>query len=450
MPVVTEEKAPLFTITLTARWRRWAGRVLLCLVMVGGLLFACDRLLVIHVHVAGHRLFTHTVDDVRQAVSQTVERPLILRWEGRLYQFSPADLGVHVDAQMALAKALDAADASIGARLWQWLRGVPLELSVQVPVTIDQEVMRNAVLRTIGDLERQPTNARLLNATAASHVVAGQWGRLLDAEALSTLVATTVLLDSEREIVIPIIVVPPEVQAEVIAQWGNLYVLGQALTSFDSSQQGRSENIRLGAKMMDGVVLRPGDEFSLNIATGERTEQVGYKPAPVIVEGELVPGIGGGVSQLASTVYNAALLAGMRITEYHSHSQPVPYLPIGRDATVWYGQLDLRFVNPLPDPVVINADAGRDWVRVEVRSPAPSGVSVRLSTEVVEEYPVPVESQVDASLAPGERVRVQVGRPGKRVRLQQSIYEGNELIEIRRLDAVYRPQAEVWIVGKAH
>ena len=85
-------------------------------------------------------------------------------------------------------------------------------------------------------------------------------------------------------------------------------------------------------------MLWPGDEFSLNRATGERTEETGYREGTVIVEGELASGIGGGVSQLASTLFNAALAAGLELTEYHNHTLPVPYLPLGRE-TQPYGMV---------------------------------------------------------------------------------------------------------------
>src|SRR5690606_12431425 len=111
---------------------------------------------------------------------------------------------------------------------------------------------------------------------------------------------------------------------------------------------------------------------------------------------------------------NDALLAGLYVTEYHSHSQPVPYLPVGRDATVWYGLLDLRFVNVLELPVLVHATAGNDWVEVSIQSPLPPSRYARIDTSVVETFTAPVETVYDATLAPGETRLVTPGRTGQR------------------------------------
>lgn len=121
--------------------------------------------------------------------------------------------------------------------------------------------------------------------------------------------------------------------------------IGQYTTHFDSSQINRTENIRLAAKALDGKRLAPGERFSFNRSVGERNVEAGFKVAQIIEGDAFVPGLGGGVCQVSSTLYNAVLLAQLDILERHQHSLPVNYVPSGQDATVAYGVLDFRFKN---------------------------------------------------------------------------------------------------------
>jgi vancomycin resistance protein YoaR len=130
-----------------------------------------------------------------------------------------------------------------------------------------------------------------------------------------------------------------------------------------SGSAGRRENIRLAASLLNYTLLYPGQSFSFNLTIGPITEARGFRKAPVIIGEELVPGVGGGVCQVATTLFNAAVSAGLSILERHGHSRPVSYVPPGRDATVAQYYKDLRFRNITKDPVLIRAgsDGHRVW-----------------------------------------------------------------------------------------
>jgi vancomycin resistance protein YoaR len=116
----------------------------------------------------------------------------------------------------------------------------------------------------------------------------------------------------------------------------------------------RNKNIRLAVTTIDGALLSPGETFSLKQTIGRPTQASGYRTAPVFVNAETVPGIGGGLSQVTGTLFNAAALAGLKIVEVNPHSRPVSYIPVGRDATYSHGAKDLRFVNQTGAPVYIS------------------------------------------------------------------------------------------------
>ncbi len=134
-------------------------------------------------------------------------------------------------------------------------------------------------------------------------------------------------------------------------------LLSQFSTVFTYTDKGRATNIEIAARSISGTIVMPGEEFSFFDVVGECTVPKGYCESTIFYGGELARGIGGGICQVSSTLYNTALSAGMKITERHPHSMRVSYAQPGRDATVNYGYLDLRFVNPYDKPVKIVATA---------------------------------------------------------------------------------------------
>lgn len=137
-------------------------------------------------------------------------------------------------------------------------------------------------------------------------------------------------------------------------------------TDYSKSSAERKHNIALAAKSLDKTFVDVGGEFSFNRTVGARTEKRGYKPAKIIVKGDFVEGVGGGVCQVSTTVYNAAIRAGLYITEVHGHSLAVSYVKPSCDAMVNSGSADLRFVNRTHNPVIIRTatDGKRLTVRV--------------------------------------------------------------------------------------
>lgn len=125
-------------------------------------------------------------------------------------------------------------------------------------------------------------------------------------------------------------------------------------TSFDSKQS-RAVNIALAASRLNGMVIQPGQHFSFSDAIGERTAENGYVVAPTFLNKEVVPGMGGGICQVSSTMYAAMLQGGIQATQRHAHSLPVSYIPEGMDATISAGTKDLTFTNNFTYPIVINA-----------------------------------------------------------------------------------------------
>ncbi len=143
----------------------------------------------------------------------------------------------------------------------------------------------------------------------------------------------------------------------------------QVLSSFRTYVRGTSQrinNIELAIISINNTLLWPGEVFSFNKTVGPRTLERGFKPAPVIIGGEMEIDFGGGVCQTASTLYNAVMLAKLTVLERHPHSRPVHYVPEGQDAAVNYGSMDMRFANNTKGPIIIKASMNKGSLLVEI------------------------------------------------------------------------------------
>ena len=158
------------------------------------------------------------------------------------------------------------------------------------------------------------------------------------------------------------------------------------LASFSTSLVGRTygqrHNALLAVRKLNGVVVRPGEEFSFNVCVGSWSRDQGYRRAPVSYNGTLISDWGGGVCQTSTTLYNAALLAGMQVTDRNPHRFAPEYVPPGRDAAVAYDDIDLKFKNPLPYAVTLKGQVENERLEISFYSVKPLAVKPEIVTEI--------------------------------------------------------------------
>jgi hypothetical protein len=184
-------------------------------------------------------------------------------------------------------------------------------------------------------------------------------------------------------------------------------LIGSCSTRLDGNPD-RTHNIRLCARRLNNRILSPGSRFSFNYVVGKRTLGRGFRKAPVLFLDEMSERVGGGVCQVSSTLYNAALLADLMPVERYKHSSRVYYVPVGQDATVSYGHRDLILLNPFDFPVRLRAHAGRSALTVSFYAERPLPYQVRIERTIRD-----IEAPFDTSSArPGLEVRVYRVRVG--------------------------------------
>ncbi len=188
--------------------------------------------------------------------------------------------------------------------------------------------------------------------------------------------------------------------------------LGSYKSNFNSGDRSRSSNIYLAAKLINDVILMPGDVFSYNDIVGERSAARGFKVAHVYMNNEVVDGIGGGICQVSSTLYCATLYANMEIVTRTNHQLPVSYVPLGQDATVDYGNIDFKFKNNTGYPLKVAAGGSGGTVTVSLLGYRDDTVKVEVTPVRISTIPSPVTEKQDPSLPQGERKIEKKGADG--------------------------------------
>jgi vancomycin resistance protein YoaR len=210
----------------------------------------------------------------------------------------------------------------------------------------------------------------------------------------------------------------------------------------------RIHNVQLVSHLIDGHVIAPGATFSFNQATGARTAAKGFLEAPVIINGELETGLGGGVCQVSTTVFNAAYEAGLPITARTNHALYISHYPQGRDATVDYPDIDLKFVNDTGHWLLL-----RTWVGTSSLTVALYGTPIhrRVVSDVsplVVVSPPPVKKIPDPSLAAGRQVVQDPGDPARKTSVRRRVYTAaGKLLSDTTFFSSYRAQPEIVLVG---
>jgi vancomycin resistance protein YoaR len=210
----------------------------------------------------------------------------------------------------------------------------------------------------------------------------------------------------------------------------------------------RIHNVQLVARLVDDKLIAPGATFSFNGTTGERSVEKGFLEAPVIVNGELQTGVGGGVCQVSTTVFNAAYEAGLRITARTNHSLYISHYPLGRDATVNYPDTDLKFVNDTPHWLLLRTWVGPSSLTVVLYG-SPQHRRIETTTApLVVTSPAPVTKTVDATLKPGQVVVDDPGTPAQSTSVERKVYARNgKLLSDETWYSSYRSTPAIVRVG---
>ena len=338
-------------------------------------------------------------------------RPVTLRYRERTVVLSPGEMA-------GMLSVNTGADAEI------------------YPLTFRNERAAARLHELFSWAETPPVNALIeVYPEGGITVTPSKIGEVLDMKVLLEDLDDAALGGGLRSVFVALKPAMPELTSDDVETMGLAALGAQFVTYFDQRNTTRAGNIALAAKLVDGSVIEPGQTFSLNAAMGPRTTNRGFDYAPVIAaDGVLRQGVGGGICQYATTLFNAVLLAGLPIVEREAHSLYISHYPIGRDATVAWGAIDFKFRNDAAKALLI-----RSWVQgdhLTVAIVGRTGREVTFKTGPFYEIRKPAHGKsdprviYDADLGPGV-VRWERGIDGHSVKVERTVRDAKGVVLFR-------------------
>ena len=357
-----------------------------------------------------------------------LSRPVTLRLRARSLELAPGDL-----AGMLTVNTGD--DAEL------------------YPLTFDNPVARKRLHELFAYAETLPQDAQIVvHEEGGITVLPSRDGIVLDMAQLIDDLDAAASGGGLRQVVVALRPALPGLSSADVESMGLASLGSQFTTYFDPSNPGRATNIALAAKLVDGAIVQPGAVFSLNATMGPRSVNRGFDFAPVIAgDGVLRQGVGGGICQYATTLFNAVFFAGLPVVERHPHGLLIAHYPVGRDATVSWGGPDFKFRNDTSHAVMI-----RSWVEGDALTVAivgKTGRTVSYTTSGYYDLRKPSSSRAnprvvhDADL-PNGVTRWELGGDGKSVKVVRTVRDAaGKTLFTETYVSVYDPRDWIMRVG---
>ena len=296
-------------------------------------------------------------------------------------------------------------------------------------------------------VDRAPKDAGFAVVGNGITVVPAEPGLALDVPRAAAAVLGAATRAANRVVRLPLAVAQPKRSTAAAQAMGITGVVGTYETVYGGDPN-RIHNVQLVAHLVDNKLIAPGSTFSFNGTTGERSAAKGFLVAPVIVNGELQTGLGGGVCQVSTTVFNAAFEAGLPITARTNHALYISHYPLGRDATVNYPDVDLKFVNDSGHWLLLRTFVGPSSLVVTLYG-APMHRRVESVAQPLRYVAAPpVQKTVDATLKPGQIVVDDPGVPAQSTSVERKVYsENGKLLSDATWYSSYRAEPKIVRVG---
>ncbi len=324
--------------------------------------------------------------------------------------FTPGELGVSIDDVATIAQV--PLEGLVGQVLAK--PEVTKFLLKTKPVLFDIKSLNASVKESYGD--PGPARVKFISGKIVREPEKPRFA--LDEATLSEAVLKGILDD--QIVTIPIKEEPKRITDEVLNQITD--VVSEFSTNFSADNRPRSNNIKLASGKLNGIVIMPGEKMGFNETVGERTLKGGYKVAGVYINGKHDTGIGGGICQVSTTLYNATLFANLKVLERTNHSMPVPYVPLGRDATVNYGAQNLVIENSTTTPIVVASQYQPGKLTFRILGKKEEGLEVKIFQGRVRSSGASTRREFDPRLAPGT-TKVQHNGDNRYVQTFRTVYK---------------------------
>jgi vancomycin resistance protein YoaR len=296
-------------------------------------------------------------------------------------------------------------------------------------------------------VNRKPVDADFAVRLSGVRVIPAKKGLALDVPQTASALLAAALSPVDRVAKVSVATRAPELTTAEARGMGITGLVDGYTTSYGGTPN-RLHNVRLVARLIDNTLIAPGTTFSFNGTTGERTADKGFLEAPVIINGELQTGLGGGVCQVSTTVFNAAYEAGLPIDTRTNHALYISHYPLGRDATVNYPDIDLRFTNDTGHWLLLRTFVGSSSLTVNLYGTPVARKVVTESSPLVTLSGPRTKTVKDPSLVKGETVVEDSGEPSRATSVRRIVYDANgKVLHDSTWSSSYRAEPRLVRVG---
>lgn len=405
------------------------------------------------VTISGVNVGNLTQEDAKKIVDKEVNnllsQTIVLNVGRQLPEIKLEDLGLGVNSDVALQEAYDLGrKGSIFEKVaakWSAGKGVNFNFSQKW----DESKIRETLKVTLDKYNDPAADATFqINKDNTMTIKNEQVGLVVDSEALILQIKEINLYKLIPELKAEFKEEMPLITAAQLEDQKITGLLASYTTRFDPSQVARTENVKIAAKALDMAVIKPGNILSFNQIVGERTVEGGYKDAYVIVNGEFVPGLAGGICQVSSTLYNTGLFANLAVAQRSNHDLAISYVPLGQDATVAFPDLDLKFNNNTGGYLLVRTRMSYNSITIDMYGKVKPGQEVFIGNTIESTIPAPERRLVDETMAHGTSVLKQQGQPGYVVKSSRTVKVNGVVVSNEPLkQSRYIPLPKIFSVG---
>ena len=386
---------------------------------------------------------------LKEKMDPTIDDSAIaLKFRGKKWGLNYRDVKFQYEYSDAVTKAYDIGHkGSFFKRLKDVISTQLNREDIKLNYSYDVQYINNKLEDISKEIGQEALDATILLKEQGFVITDEAEGRKLDVNKSYDLIKSQIEKTATEDVDLVVDVIQPEIKRSDLENIKDN--LGEYSTKFNAADADRTHNVKIATSSASGILIKPGEVYSVDKIVGPRLAKYGYKEAKVIINNELVPGIGGGVCQISSTLYNAALLSNMKIVERRSHSLPSSYIPMGRDATISENYIDLKFQNTTQYPIYIHGEVKGSWVKFSIygKSETP-GRTVKIRTEIVKKTDPQIKIIEDPTLPEGTEVEEKKAYTGYVVKSYRIVMENGKEISVEELPlSTYRVTNGVKRVG---
>jgi vancomycin resistance protein YoaR len=395
---------------------------------------------------------TQTAEKAKQALLYVQEHPIELTYDDQTWTIdknllrqlintsssAPGLSQINIDGQN-----LQVVSAKVGDTVYE-----------DKDILFDKQKLSIFIQNIATSINRPPQDAKFtFDGKRVNQFEPGEDGRSLDNEQTTQLIKNAVYANNSNPIALPVATVAPQIATAAVNNYGIEERIGQGLSDFSGSIENRIYNLGLASSRVNGILVAPGEEFSFVKAVGDISGASGYKPAYVIKEGRTVLDDGGGVCQVSTTLFRAALNAGLPITARTGHAYRVHYyenagFAPGIDATIFSPTVDFRFKNDTPSYILIQTTISGMKLTVDIFGKSDGRVANVTTPVILNQTPPPPElRQDDPTLPKGTVKQVDWAAWGANVVFKRTVTRNGQEIINESWRTNYKPWQAVYLVG---